>query len=161
MVKVRTNAVLNVCIFISLLILYHALSTQNSTINRNLKRSHTDEFKYSHTQESLNIINHDYNIWLIFTKVTNVSTLSYKFHNLLHNLINISSVSLKFNIIVDRVSQNIAENQIADLPLNNKTMTFRFFDIEESAKKIHDIVEVMTPHFSSRPGNTYNDTYKT
>lgn len=155
MVKLRTNAVLNVCIFISLLVLYHALSTQNSAINKKLKRNLKDESKYSHTQGSVRIMSNDYNIWLIFTKVTNVSTLSYKFHYLLHNLINISTVPLKFNIIVDRVSQNIAENQIADLPLSNKTMSFKFYDIEESAKKIQDIVEVMTPHFSSRPGTLY------
>lgn len=60
---------------------------------------------------------------------------------------------LKFNIIVDRLSQSIAENQIADLPLRNITMTFKFYDIEESAMKIQDMVEVMTPYFSSRPGN--------
>lgn len=151
MVKVRTNTVLNVCIFVSLLVLYHALSTQDTLISRYVKRNSKDEFKYSHRQGSSKIL-HDYNIWLIFTKVTNVSTLSYKFNYLLHNLINISTVPLKFNIIVDRISQSIAENQIADLPLSNKTMTFKFYDIEESAKKIQDIVEVMTPHFSSRPG---------
>lgn len=152
MVKVKTNTVLNVFIFVSLIILYHALSTQDTakSVNRNSK----DESKYSHTQGSHKFMNNDYNIWLIFTKVTNVSTLSYKFHYLLHNLINITTVPLKFNIIVDRLSQGIAENQIADLPLSNKTMTFKFYDIEESAKKIQDIVEVMTPHFSSRPGDT-------
>lgn len=152
MFRLRTNAILNVCIFISLLVLYHALYTQNSAIYKSSKRI-KDEGKYFHTQGSVKIMSTDYNIWLIFTKVTNVSTLSYRFHYLLHNLINISTVPLKFNIIVDRASQNIAENQIADLPLRNKVMTFKFYDIEESAKKIQDIVEVMTPHFSSRPGN--------
>lgn len=152
MVKLRTNTVLNVCIVISLLVLFHALSTQDSAINKYVKRHSSDESQYSHIQGNLNIVNNDYNIWLIFTKVTNISTLSYKFHYLLHNLINISTIPLKFNIIVDRVSQSIAENQIADLPLSNKTMTFKFYDIEESAKKIQDIVEVMTPYFSSRPG---------
>lgn len=152
MFRLRTNAILNVCIFVSLLVLYHALYTQNSAMYKNSKRNPKDESKYLHTQGSIKIISTDYNIWLIFTKVTNVSTLSYRFHYLLHNLINISTVPLKFNIIVDRTSQNIAENQIADLPLSNKDMTFKFYDIEESAKKILDIVEVMTPHFSSRPG---------
>ncbi|KAJ8946482.1 hypothetical protein NQ314_008876 [Rhamnusium bicolor] len=95
----------------------------------------------------------DYNIWLIFTKVTNVSTLSFKFRDLIHNLLNVTSVPLKFNIIVDRVSQGIAENQISDVVFYmNKSLVYSFYDIEESAKKIQDIVEVMTPYFSSKPG---------
>lgn len=74
MVKVRTNTVLNVCIIISLLVLFHALSTQDK-VNKKTKSNSKDES--SHTKSSHKIRNTDYNIWLIFTKVTNVSTLSY------------------------------------------------------------------------------------
>lgn len=155
MIKLRVILVLNICVLISLLVLYHAKLPQHSANNKKSTDEAKDELEYPHTQGAVGVINSDYNIWLIFTKVTNVSTLSYKFNSLLHNLINISSVPLNFNIIVDRGSQKIAENQIADLTLTNKTMTFNFYDIEESAKTLQDIVEVMTPHFSSRPGDQH------
>lgn len=98
----------------------------------------------------------EFNVWFIFTKVTNASTLSYKFRDLIHNLLNVSSVPLKFNIIVDKISQVIAENQIIDLLYKNKTVEYFFYDVEECARKIQDIVEVMTPYFSSKPGTYLN-----
>ncbi|CAH1998817.1 unnamed protein product [Acanthoscelides obtectus] len=151
--KIRTNTFLNILILIALLILfYFACFTDDSlnhrkTIRRSLRK---DIRNLKYVTSALR--NHkDYNVWLIFTKVTNVSTLSYKFRDLIHNLLTVSSVPLKFNIIVDRVSQGIAENQIADLLYRNKTLVYSFYDIDESARKIQDIVEVMTPYFSSKP----------
>uniref|UniRef100_A0A6P7GN63 Xyloside xylosyltransferase 1 n=1 Tax=Diabrotica virgifera virgifera TaxID=50390 RepID=A0A6P7GN63_DIAVI len=157
--KLRTNTFLNICIVVSLLFLfYYALLTQDVIKQRRqLRRNVRKDFGSIKFLPSASKKSKEYNIWLIFTKVTNVSTLSYKFRDLIHNLLNVSSVPLKFNIIVDKVSQGIAENQIADVIYGNKTLVYSFYDIEESAKKIQDIVEVMTPHFSSKPGTYYSD----
>lgn len=152
--KIRTNTFLNICIVISLFFLfYYALLTQDVVKQRrNLVRNLKNDLGYVKFLPSAPHNSKEYNIWLIFTKVTNVSTLSYKFRDLLHNLLNVSSVPLRFNIIVDKGSQTIAENQISETLYGNKSMVYSFYDIEESAKKIQDIVEVMTPHFSSKPG---------
>ncbi|XP_063901879.1 xyloside xylosyltransferase 1 isoform X3 [Zophobas morio] len=95
----------------------------------------------------------DYHVWLIFTKVTERSPLRYKFHNLLENILNISTVSLKFHIIVDNSSKYLATNEISDVVSHsNKPIYYKFYDVEICAKAIEDIVEVLTPHFSSKPG---------
>nr|XP_023022389.1 xyloside xylosyltransferase 1 [Leptinotarsa decemlineata] len=153
------NTFLNICIIIGLITLfYYAFSTEDSNNHqrhmRKIPRRQIGNLKFTSSSPKNT---KEYNVWLIFTKVTNASTLIYKFRDLVHNLLNVSSVPLKFNIIVDRVSQGIAENQIADVVYGNKTIVYSFYDIEESAKKIQDIVEVMTPHFSSKPGTYYSD----
>ncbi|KAJ3655311.1 hypothetical protein Zmor_014446 [Zophobas morio] len=100
----------------------------------------------------------DYHVWLIFTKVTERSPLRYKFHNLLENILNISTVSLKFHIIVDNSSKYLATNEISDVVSHsNKPIYYKFYDVEICAKAIEDIVEVLTPHFSSKPGTYYSD----
>lgn len=95
----------------------------------------------------------EYNVWLIFTKVSQRSPLRYKFHNLLENILNISSVPLKFHIIVDNSSKQLAENEISEVVTHsNKPILYKFYDVEICARAISDIVQVMTPHFSSKPG---------
>jgi hypothetical protein len=100
----------------------------------------------------------DYNVWLIFTKVTERSPLKYKFHNLLENILNTSTIPVKFHIIVDNSSKNIAINEISDVVSHsNKPIYYKLYDVEVCARAISDIVEVMTPHFSSKPGTYYSD----
>ncbi|RZC40885.1 xyloside xylosyltransferase 1 [Asbolus verrucosus] len=100
----------------------------------------------------------DFNVWLIFTKVTEKSPLKYKFHNLLENILNISSVPLKFHIIVDNSSRNLAVNEISDVVSHsNKPIHYNLYDMDICAKVISDIVEAMMPHFSSKPGTYYSD----
>ncbi|VEN38612.1 unnamed protein product [Callosobruchus maculatus] len=157
--KIRTNTFLNFLIVIALVILFYYACFTGDSINpqRSIRRSLRKDIRNLKYVTSALSNPKDYNVWLIFTKVTNVSTLSYKFRDLIHNLLTVSSVPLKFNIIVDRVSQGIAENQIADLLYGNRTLVYSFYDIDESARKIQDIVEVMTPYFSSKPGTYYSD----
>nr|CAI5820045.1 unnamed protein product [Callosobruchus analis] len=157
--KTRTNTFLNVLIVIAFVILFYYACFSGDTINqrRSIRRSLRKDIRNLKYVTSALSNPKDYNVWLIFTKVTNISTLSYKFRDLIHNLLTVSSVPLKFNIIVDRVSQGIAENQISDLLYDNKTLVYSFYDIDESARKIQDIVEVMTPYFSSKPGTYYSD----
>ncbi|KAJ8958857.1 hypothetical protein NQ318_019622 [Aromia moschata] len=159
MFKIRTNVFLNICIVISLFVLfYYAFLTRDSINQKYLRKSGRKDVRHIRLISPALRRRRDYNVWLIFTKVTNISTLSFRFRDLIHNLLNVSSVPLKFNIIVDRVSQGIAENHISEVALYmNKSLVYSFYDIEESAKKIQDIVEVMTPYFSSKPGTYYSD----
>lgn len=39
----------------------------------------------------------------------------------------------------------------------NKTVLYTLYDVKEAARLIKDIVDVMTPHFSSKPGTYYSD----
>lgn len=95
----------------------------------------------------------EYNIWLIFTKVTNKSSLTFKFNNLISNLLNVSSVPLEFNVIVDDQSRVIAEEKFYQLQQKtNKALQFKFYDVVNCTSKIVDIVAAMTPFFSSKPG---------
>ncbi|XP_050306880.1 xyloside xylosyltransferase 1-like [Anthonomus grandis grandis] len=105
-----------------------------------------------------NIINNDFNIWLIFTKVNNKSSLTYKFGNLVHNLLNVTSVPLRFHILVDEKSKGIAQNKLSEVVYrSNKSLVYTFYDVQNAAAKIQDIVRVMTPFFSSKPGTYYSD----
>lgn len=95
----------------------------------------------------------EYNIWLIFTKVTNKSSLTFKFSNLIINLLNVSSVPLEFNVIVDDQSRVIAEKKFYQLEQKtNKALQFKFYDVANCTSQIVDIVAAMTPYFSSKPG---------
>lgn len=95
----------------------------------------------------------EYNIWLIFTKVTNKSSLTFKFNNLISNLLNVSSVPLEFNVIVDDQSRVVAEEKFNQLQhKTNKALQFKFYDVANCTSKIVDIVAAMTPFFSSKPG---------
>ncbi|CAH0556634.1 unnamed protein product [Brassicogethes aeneus] len=99
----------------------------------------------------------EHNVWLIFTKVDRKSPLRTKFRKLIINMLNVSSVPLKFNIITDLSSKEIAEQEISDIILNtNKLLPYSIYDFDLCAIKIKNIVDVMTPHFSSRPGSYYS-----
>lgn len=98
------------------------------------------------------------NVWLIFTKVTEKSPLRFKFRNLLENILNISSIPLKFHIITDNSSKELAISEISDVVSHsNKVMHYKLYDVQICAKKISHIVEVMTPHFSSKPGMLFSN----
>lgn len=103
--------------------------------------------------------NEDYHVWLIFTKVTRVSPLKQKFIDLIRNVLNVTTVPLNFNIIVDNnskiIAQNELEKQLQKVP--KLIHTYKFYDVIECGKSIKDIVTVMT-NFFSRPGSYYSDT---
>ncbi|KAL1494688.1 hypothetical protein ABEB36_010252 [Hypothenemus hampei] len=101
----------------------------------------------------------DYHIWLIFTKVSNDSPLTVKFKNLVYNLVNVSlDVPIKFHIIIDEQSKIIAQNKLSEVVYKlNQSLTYKFYNVQECASKISDIVSVMSPFFSSKPGTYYSD----
>lgn len=97
----------------------------------------------------------DYNVWLIFTKVIDKSPLMYNFKNLITNLLNVSSIPLHFNIFVDSTSESLAKKILIEANTTDARYKYSFYDVTVSAKLIEDIVHIMTPHFSSRPGNKF------
>ncbi|KAL3281059.1 hypothetical protein HHI36_004283 [Cryptolaemus montrouzieri] len=70
---------------------------------------------------------------------------------------NVSSVPLSFNIIVDETSRSLAEDIIVkQMEKFNKSIIFNFYDIDYCAKLVDDIVGVMSKFFS-KPGSYYSD----
>lgn len=95
----------------------------------------------------------DNNIWITLTKVVDKSPLTYKFKHLVLNLHTVSSVPINLNIFVDPHSKSIASNYFSYLSREkNITVRYKFYDVTQSAGMITDIVQAMTPYFSSRPG---------
>ncbi|GJQ78856.1 hypothetical protein Trydic_g8648 [Trypoxylus dichotomus] len=82
----------------------------------------------------------------------------YNFKNLITNLLDVSSVPLHFHIFVDNSSESLARKILVDANATSVTYKFSFYDVGASAKLIEDIVDIMTPHFSSRPGTYYSDS---
>lgn len=102
--------------------------------------------------DKLNNFDDEFNVWLIFTKVYLGSPLTYKFMALLDNLMVISSVPLNLNIIVDNSSKAMAENYILkQMQKSNKNISHTFYHITESARRVEDIVDIMSNIFS-KPG---------
>ncbi|KAH1014017.1 hypothetical protein HUJ04_002922 [Dendroctonus ponderosae] len=128
--------------------------TQESTLTESSVLIHTK----TKTKTTTATQKQEFNIWLIFTKVKKKSLLAKKFVNLVYNLINVSSVPLTFHIIIDEKSKLLAENQLSEVVYKtNKTLIYKFYNVQECALKIADIVDVMTPYFSSKPGTYYSD----
>ncbi|XP_060516960.1 xyloside xylosyltransferase 1 [Cylas formicarius] len=150
--KIKKNALLNVFVSLVLIVILYfgclyltVKSTPTPLTNVQFKKLE-------------DILPRDCNIWLIFTKVTNKSSLNIKFGELLQNLLNTSSIPLKFHIIVDEKSKNIASNKLSEVVYKtNRSITYSFYDFDECASKIGDIVSTMTPFFSSKPGTYYSD----
>ncbi|KAK5646438.1 hypothetical protein RI129_004902 [Pyrocoelia pectoralis] len=105
-----------------------------------------------------NVTRIDYNVWLIYTKVGVDSPLKFKFQNLIENILNVSTVFIKFHVIVDSNSRKIALAQFTNVSSHSKNpFKWYFYDINEVSNIMLDIVEVLTPHFSSKPGTYYSD----
>lgn len=99
-----------------------------------------------------------YNIWCIFTKVASNSPMRRKFQIFVDSLLRLTSVNIAFHVISDNESQNIAQIVIQDVMVNTgKFMKVFYYDVHKLATQLEDIVSVMSPHFSSKPGTYYSD----
>lgn len=97
-----------------------------------------------------------FNVWLIFTKAKEKSPLTYKFKSLLQNILNVTSVPLQFHIIVDENSKKVVRNFMNETSgALNLSIKYHCYDVKKAAFLIQDIVSVMTPHFSSKPGEEF------
>ncbi|CAG9768379.1 unnamed protein product [Ceutorhynchus assimilis] len=158
MKKPKKSFLLHAFLFIILICLvYFAFITIN--LKNNPPPTPSSAVFHSFTTNASTITkNPDYNIWLIFTKVSTKSPLTVKFENLLYNLLNVSSVLLNFNIIVDEKSKSIALLKLTEIMVKaNKSMNYKFYDVQDCARKITDIYDAMMPFFSSKPGTYYSD----
>lgn len=138
-------------IFSTLTVLYYTCQT-NSSITQNLSTSDVNFIRLPtrHNESEL------HNVWFIFTKVYDRSPLTLKFKALLTSMLNMSSVPLHLHMFVDNASKSIAKEKILHaMQRTNKTVLYSFYDVKEAAKKIRDIVDFMTPHFSSKPGRLH------
>lgn len=99
-----------------------------------------------------------YNIWCIFTKVASNSPMRRKFQVFTESLLRFASINITFHVISDDNSQNIAENVIKNVLISTgKFMKVFYYNVHKLAAKLEDIVSVMSPHFSSKPGTYYSD----
>ncbi|XP_014483730.1 PREDICTED: xyloside xylosyltransferase 1 [Dinoponera quadriceps] len=122
--------------------------------------SYTTDINYSSSiinvlqQERINY----YNIWCIFTKVTSNSPMRRKFQIFINSLLGLTSVDIAFHVISDDDSRSIAETVIQDVMTGTgKFMEVFYYDVHKLATQLEDIVSVMSPHFSSKPGTYYSD----
>lgn len=153
------KAILTAVIFATVLLLFVYEFTSIDSVNLNYKNS-TDfnglftEIKSSKVKSYKWVADStDYNVWIIFTNVVDKPPLMNNFKNLILNLLNVSSVPLQFNVVVDKSSSIIAsEVYNSIMNMKNISIIYTFYDYEECAKLIEDIVSTMTPYFSSRPG---------
>ena len=99
-----------------------------------------------------------YNVWCIFTKVASNSPMKRKFEIFAESLLRVSSVDIAFHVITDVDSKDVAENVLEGvLSSTGKYMKLHYYDVHELASQLEDIVSVMSPHFSSKPGTYYSD----
>ncbi|KAK0167402.1 hypothetical protein PV327_004804 [Microctonus hyperodae] len=102
--------------------------------------------------------NNYYNVWCIFTKVTTNSPMRRKFRIFTESLLKFATVDVAFHVITDKDSQRIAEEVIKGVSLIlKKYMQVQYYDVHELAYQLEDIVSVMSPKFSSKPGTYYSD----
>ncbi|XP_017770644.1 PREDICTED: xyloside xylosyltransferase 1 [Nicrophorus vespilloides] len=153
----RLRFLFNLSIVLTILVLLFYLFTIYDNDN---SKSQLRLFKAENVEpmEKAIKLDNDYNLWLIFTKVIDKSPLMYNFNNLLNNLMNVSSVPLNFHIIVDEHSRILAQSEINKIiNATSINVQYTFYDIQTLAASIQDIVNAMTPFFSSRPGTYYSD----
>ncbi|KAG7212500.1 hypothetical protein KM043_012811 [Ampulex compressa] len=99
-----------------------------------------------------------YNVWCIFTKVTINSPMRRKFGIFVESLHRLASVGVAFHVICDDDSRDVAEVVIREATMaTGKDMKVQYYDVHELAAQLEDIVSVMSPHFSSKPGTYYSD----
>ncbi|KAF7386523.1 hypothetical protein HZH68_013655 [Vespula germanica] len=99
-----------------------------------------------------------YNVWCIFTKVATNSPMRRKFYVFTKSLLSLATVDIAFHVITDDDSRPIAQNVVQSVASSTKkTMKVQYYNVHELAQRLEDIVSVMSPHFSSKPGTYYSD----
>ncbi|KAL2711461.1 xyloside xylosyltransferase 1 [Vespula squamosa] len=99
-----------------------------------------------------------YNVWCIFTKVATNSPMRRKFYVFTKSLLALATVDIAFHVITDDDSRPIAQNVVQSVvSTTKKTMKVQYYNVHELAQQLEDIVSVMSPHFSSKPGTYYSD----
>lgn len=145
---------LNVFVIITVASVLYYIFQMNHNIGNNLSTIGLKQMRLFAKDNRLET----YNVWFIFTKVWERSPLTSKFGSLLINLLNVTSVPLHLHLLVDDASKIIARKKLKSAMWKmRKNITYSFYDVEQAAEVVEDIVNVMTPHFSSKPGTYYSD----
>lgn len=99
-------------------------------------------------------------VWFTFTKAGVNSPLGLKLESMLDGLVGHSAaVRLHLNVIGDANSKpaaaiiidRVVKHHYPDRTPHRPTTSF--YDVDECAERLSDIVDCMTPHFSSTPGS--------
>lgn len=153
----KVHSMLNLFIFLTTIAFFIYLFTfiDNTSISRS--QIARPEFKYFISSSDQK--GSDYNLWLIFTKVVEQTPLYHNFQRLIENLLAVTSVPIDLHVITDDASKQIAIEIFQQMKsnVNASKITYQFYNVSDFASSIKDIVEAMTPHFSSRPGTYYSD----
>ncbi|KAF7987414.1 hypothetical protein HCN44_003176 [Aphidius gifuensis] len=131
---------------------------RNSLMNNNNNNNINNKTTIINNENKNINKNNIYNVWCIFTKLTSTSPMRRKFRIFTESLLKYSSVNLTFNVIIDNSSRKIAETIInTHIIVFKKFVKINYYDVHKLSNKIQDIVEVMSPKFSSNPGTYYSD----
>ncbi|KAB0797654.1 hypothetical protein PPYR_08647 [Photinus pyralis] len=153
--RLKFLIVINLIAFIILVFFYDVFSPK---VQNKKFPSKNESVLYLKSLTPENVTRTGYNVWLIFTKVAENSPLKLKFQNLIDNVLNVTSVPLNFHVITDSLSRRIALSQFVNVSSHAKhPFDWNFYDINEVSNIMKDIVAVLTPHFSSKPGTYYSD----
>lgn len=137
-------------ILITLIVYYLILST---SVFQNDKHWQIFKKNENETKFKTTIDNKVFNIWCIFTKVIENAPFQYKFQNLVNSIVKYTSNPIHIHIISDAVSEKIASKILNDISNRSYVnIKYTFYDITSTAQNISDIVDTMTPYFSSQPG---------
>lgn len=140
-----------ICFIIVIVLFYYCFLT-NSFNDNNWYVERTKDVNVSSAVNS-DLSENFINIWCIFTKVIENVPLQDKFERLIKSLFKFSSVPLHIHIISDNSSNIIAKDILKKIiPSSKNHVIYTFYNVNECAKQIEDIVKVMTPYFSSQPG---------
>lgn len=152
---------LNLCALVSFLVIFYVLqetssnnlaiisSSKNDKQIKRINNSTDSHFVYLLNTSSVKIENNEEanNIWCIFCKATQTSSIRHKFSVFSHSLISLSTVPLTINVITDNSSQAIAE-EVLD---NVHNLTGKDFKVDFGVDDyVCEIVIVYTPSFFFR-----------
>ncbi|XP_043602680.1 xyloside xylosyltransferase 1 [Bombus pyrosoma] len=160
------KVLINLTLLVVILVLFYCYQTSNGTrwiLRRDQENASTTESTNIHEDTITTTVffpkkKNYYNVWCIFTKVDSNSPMRRKFEIFAESLIKLSSVNIAFHVITDDDSKNVTEKVLANiLSSTGKFMKVQYYDVHKLALQLEDIVSVMSPYFSSKPGTYYSD----
>lgn len=93
----------------------------------------------------------EHNIFIIYTKENYM--LKTKFELFVKSLLKYATVRLHLHIISDEKSEPGAEEILrAQIQIYTSVVFYTLYSVEDCARRLNDITNVMMPHFSSSPG---------
>ncbi|KAG8223866.1 hypothetical protein J437_LFUL005430 [Ladona fulva] len=165
--RLMHKVLFNLGLFVAVLILIYAFFLRENVsygIHDNHEHStHTSDSKNEHSEINSEKVtesikkNEEVSLWCIFTKVDKNTNLKYKFETFSKSILPKSSKPIILNVITDNASRPYAEEVLADIQKKEKFHNVVFHDVSQLAEKLKQLVSIMSPHFSSRPGTYYSD----